>query len=115
MEMHVEPLGEAITKVTLIGRLDMAGAAQIDLKFSVIAGSEKKILVDMSQVDYLASIGIRTLVTGARTAKLKKGKMVLLNLQPNVENVLRISGVVAVLPVFQDLQQACNALASGEN
>lgn len=60
MEMHVEPLGEAITKVTLIGRLDMAGATQIDLKFSVIAGSEKKILVDMSQVDYLASIGIRT-------------------------------------------------------
>ena len=112
MEMHVEPLDNTITKVTLIGRLDILGTSKIDLKFSAIAGGEKKILVDMSQVDYLASIGIRTLLMGAKTVKHKNGKMVLLNLQPNVAKVLQVSGLDGVIPCFQDLQQACDALTN---
>ena len=115
MEMHIEPLDNGITKVTLVGRLDIIGTSQIDIRFSAVAGGEKKILVDMSQVDYLASIGIRTLLTGAKTVKHKHGKMVLFNLQPEVAKVLQVSGLDGVIPSFQDLQQACDALTQGEN
>ena len=115
MEIHTEPFDVAFTIVTLVGRLDITGALQIDRKFSVIAGSEKKILVDMSQVGYIASIGIRILLTGAKTAKLKKGKMVFFNLQPNVENVLKTTGLLEVLPNFQNFKEACDALANAEN
>ena len=110
MEIHVDALDQGITKITLIGRLDILGVSKIDLKFSAVTGSEKKILVDMGKVEYLASIGIRTLLTGAKTVKMKQGKMVLVNLQPEVSKVLELTGLKEVIPMYVDFQQGCEAL-----
>lgn len=110
MEMTVEQLGDGIKKVQLVGDLDIVGTGKIDLAFSALAGSTDKILIDLSGLEFLASIGIRTLVLGAQVVNRRGGKMVASNAQPMVEKVLRTSGIVQLIPIFNDDASALAAL-----
>ena len=102
MNLEVADLGNGITKVTLSGRLDVEGALKIDDEFNAITEREKKVLVDLSAVTFIASLGIRTLIMGAKATANNGGKMVLLDPQPNVEKVLRTSRVDTVIPITHD-------------
>ena len=110
MNLDVTELENGITKVTLSGRLDVQGALKIDSEFNSIVQDKKRVVVDLSDVEFLASLGIRTLVTGAKATANNGGKMVLLNPQSNVERVLRTSGVDTVIPILEDLKRIDNVL-----
>ncbi len=77
MELTTTDLDNGVTKVLLSGRMDIEGATAVDLRFSVLAGSKKKLLVDLSQVSFMASLGIRTLMMAAKAMANKGCKMVL--------------------------------------
>jgi anti-anti-sigma regulatory factor len=49
-------------KVMLVGRLDIAGAEVVALPLATLAGGKTNIIVDMSGVTFVSSIGIRQLV-----------------------------------------------------
>ena len=66
-----------ITKVVLNGRMDIQGAAAIDLKMNVVAGTAKKLLIDMQQVEFIGSMGLRSLVLPAQAVSRRGGKVVL--------------------------------------
>ena len=106
MELTTTDLDNGVTKVLLSGRMDIEGATAVDLRFSVLAGSKKKLLVDLSNVSFMASLGIRTLMMSAKAMANKGGKMVLLSPQPNVEKVLETTGVNTVIPVVRDMAAA---------
>ncbi len=111
MEMRVEELEGSVTKVVLSGRLDTTGAGKIDLKFSTIAGARRAIVVDMSGVTFLASLGIRVLLVGAKAASSKGGKLVLLSPDPNVVAVLKSARIDTLIPVLFDINEAIAAVA----
>ena len=102
MNLEVAELENGITKVTLSGRLDIEGALKIDSEFNAVAEEKKKVVVDLSDVTFIASLGIRTLILGAKAAANNGGKIVLLDPQPNVEKVLRTSRVDTVIPIAHD-------------
>ena len=102
MNLVVSELANGVTKVSLEGRLDVDGALKIDSEFNKIAEERKKLLVDLSNVPFIASLGIRTLITGAKATANNGGKLVLLNPQSNVEKVLRTSHIDTVLPIISD-------------
>ena len=102
MQLNVASIENGVTKVSLSGRLDVEGALKIDNEFTEIATQNKNVLVDLSDVPFIASLGIRTLVVGAKGAANNGGKMVLLNPQPNVEQVLRTTHVDTVMPIIHE-------------
>src|ERR1700761_8678787 len=102
MEMQVTPISEVSAKVVLTGRLDLAGSARIDLPFNAAAGSNRNLLVDMAGVTFVASIGIRTLGLGAKTVQRRGGRLLLISPQPEVEQVLEMTGVLDLLPIVRD-------------
>src|ERR1700676_1450706 len=110
MALATEELAGGITKVILDGRLDIEGAAAVDLPMNVIAGSRKAVLVDMQNVSFLGSMGLRALVAPARAIKSRGGKVVLFGPNESVEKVLKTSGTDSLIPVHHDLQSALNAL-----
>jgi anti-anti-sigma factor len=110
MPISIEELTGGITRVVLDGRLDIAGAAAVDLQMNVIAGSRKSVLVDLQKVTFLGSMGLRSLVAPARTIKSRGGKMVLFGPSEMVENVLKTSGIDSVIPIHHELQSALAAL-----
>jgi anti-anti-sigma factor len=111
MDISFEQLSDGIKLVKLAGRLDMMGAQSIDLKFtSGVATADAGVVVDLSGVSFLASLGIRTLISPAKALKARGGRMVLLNPQPLVVEVLKVSGLLGILPVYTELSEAVAAL-----
>ena len=106
ISVDIVDLDNGITNVLVSGRMDVQGALAVDKKFSTIADEKKKVVIDLSQVTFLASLGIRTLIMSCKTLASKGGDMVLLNPQPNVEKVLRTSGVDTVIQIVRDMNAA---------
>ena len=102
MEMHVEEPDGDINRVRLVGRMDYAGATEIDARFMELAGREKFLLVDLSQVNFLASMGIRTLIMAAKSLNQRGGKMILFSPEMMVAKVLKTSGTDILIPVYYD-------------
>jgi anti-anti-sigma factor len=103
MKLDVADMENGITKVSLSGRLDIEGALKVDDEFKKITEEKKNLVVDLSEVTFIASLGIRTLIIGAKVTANNGGKMVLLNPQPHVEKVLRTTHVDTVMPIIHDL------------
>ena len=102
MRMEQVELPNGILKIKLQGSLDIAGASEIEMPFSVISGSRKKVIVDLGQVTFLASIGIRVLVKAARAIANKGGRFVIFNATGEARKVLRTTGIDAIIPVVAD-------------
>jgi anti-anti-sigma factor len=68
------------------------------------------VLIDMSEVTFLASIGIRTLVINAKAQKTRGGAFVLYRPTALVEEVLRSAGIDTIIPIAHDMEGARKAL-----
>ena len=116
MELTTEQLPDGVEKIALAGRMDSAGTQEIDLRFTALTATRAAlIVVDLSQVSFLASIGIRSLLLSARALSRRGGRMVLASPQPRVEEVLKVAGIDTLISIYADVGSACVALktASG--
>ena len=99
-----------VRTIRLKGRMDLEAATAIDLKFTSLTTSERFfIVVDLSDVAFMASMGLATLVRAARAARLRRGNLVLLNPVPAVLQVLRSTRIDEMLAVYTDLDAARTA------
>lgn len=112
MDMQVVEIAQGVVRVILKGRLDIPGAAKIEMGFNVLAGSNRGIVVDMSDVTFVASLGIRVLVLGAKALQRRGGALVLLNPLPDVEAVLETTGITDLLPILHDEAAAIAAVTA---
>lgn len=110
MTISTESMEGGITRVLLDGRLDIQGAAAIDLKMNVLAGSSKFLLIDLRNVSFLGSMGLRSIVVPAQAVRRRGGKVALFGPVPMVDEVLRASNIHEVIPIFHDLDAAVGAL-----
>jgi stage II sporulation protein AA (anti-sigma F factor antagonist) len=106
IELNFETKANAITYIELIGSLDTLGAQAVDIKFNAIAGGHDLIIVDFEKVDYLSSMGIRTVITGAKAVHRRNGKMVIVNPNFDVNKVLTESGVDTLIPIVKTSEEA---------
>ena len=110
MPISTEELEGGITRVMLDGRLDIEGAAAVDLPMNVIAGSKRAVIVDLQKVSFLGSMGLRALVAPARAIKGRGGKVVIFGPNEMVEKVLKASGIDTIIPIHHDIQTAMDAV-----
>lgn len=113
MRLATEELEGNILRVSLAGRMDISGIDAIGVPFAALAATDnRRVIVDLSGVDFLASIGIRAILQNARAHRMRGGAMVLLAPRPLIEEVLQAAGVSNVVPIAPDLESARAALAS---
>jgi anti-sigma B factor antagonist len=93
-------------KVVLVGKLDIAGADVVALPLATLAGGKTSIIVDMSGVTFVASIGIRHLVLASKAISRRGGKLVLVNPTGMVRDVLVTSGLADLLPIVATESEA---------
>ena len=113
MKMETEQLEDGVTKVSLFGRMDIAGMEAVALPLtSATAVDRRQVIMDLSGVDFIASIGVRAILQNARALKLRGGSMVLMGPGELVAQVLDSAGVAHVVRILPDLAAARAALAS---
>lgn len=104
-----------VSWVALHGRLDTPGVDAIDTRFTAsVVASGRNAVVDLTQVAFVSSMGIRLLLTAARALGLKKARLVLLGAQPIVRETLEHVGLSDVLPVADNEAQALAILLDRE-
>lgn len=106
-ESAVLPGAGNVTVLTLNGRLDVEGTQEIEQKFAFATTVKAaNLVVDLSGVSFLASIGIRLLITSARGQSSRGGKLVLAAPQPLVHKVIETAGIDQLITVFADVEAA---------
>lgn len=92
MELKVILADEKISHIALIGRMDHAGVSAVEPKFlAATASRQKPTLVDMSEVTFVVSLGIRMLLGAAKSLEANGVKLALVNTQPLVAETLRLA------------------------
>ena len=87
---------------TLRGRLDgTTSAATEQALLALLDEDEVTLDVQLSELDYVSSAGLRILLVVAKAAKARKGKLVLHAPKPAIFEVFKISGfdrIIAIAP-----------------
>jgi anti-anti-sigma factor len=113
MELNYSELENKVNLIKLIGILDVQGVDAIGTKFAgYSSGDNSRVLVDLAEVEFLTSIGIRLLVTTAKSVASRGGKLVLLNPNENVKGVLEMTGIMDIIPIHNSLQEAVADLSA---
>lgn len=107
MEIIVTEVKPNAKCLQLNGRLDHKGSGEIELRFTALtATNSDHIAVDMAGVDFIASIGMRLLLSCAKAKAARGGRMVLFGLQPLVLEALASAGIDTLIPIHADQSAA---------
>lgn len=110
MELKVEELTGGATRAVLHGRFDTTGAIAIELPFNTLANEREALVVDLSNVTFMSSYGIRVLLRAAKIAKSKDARLVIVCPETPVCKVLITAGTSDIIPVYPTLAAATAAL-----
>jgi anti-anti-sigma factor len=107
MQLQLEDAGTGVLNVSLQGRLDTPGVDQIETRLTAhLVPCGARAIVDLSQVAFVASGGIRMFITIARALDRRGGKLVLYGAQPLVAQVLKTTSLNDIVPVRVDAAAA---------
>ena len=110
MQVAIDDAG-SIAMVRLSGKLDISGAEAVAMPLATLSGAKSGLVIDLSEVTSLASIGIRYLLSSARTLARRGGRLVLLNPNDLVTDVLVNAGVGDFMPIARSESEARAAAA----
>jgi anti-anti-sigma factor len=114
MSISYDDVGENLRRVVISGRLDTPGTNSVASQLVELTAAPKKgVVVDLSAVNFLASIGIRALITSAKAVEQRGGKMALVVREGStVVMSLQATGVDELIPVFNDAVDAEKAVVA---
>jgi anti-anti-sigma factor len=92
--------------VHLEGRLNNDTVASLDEPLSKIVDSPATVVVfDLARLEYISSLGLRSILRIQRVMAERSGKALLVNPQPQVQKVLEIINAVDLSAVFTSIQE----------
>ncbi len=113
MKLEMKASDEEVTYLCLQGRLDLEGTEEIESRFSLTAtSSTRPVVVDVSEVSFLASLGMRMFVTAAKSLRSKGLALVLLAPNEVVRDALEVTGLSQLLQIADD-EAAARRLVQG--
>jgi anti-anti-sigma factor len=97
--------------VTAQGRMDAASAPALEAELKALLDQgETRIVVDMAQVSYIASSGLKVLLATLRQVRQRQGRLILCNIQPKVASILEMIGFDQVFSIAPNLATASSLL-----
>ena len=111
MKIEINESPDGLRRVTLAGRLDTPAVLDIEPRFvtGLVPGG-KSAIVDLSQVEFISSMGIRMFLSVARTLQDKQARLVFYAPQQRVNEVLESTSFRKLVPVCaNDAEAAARA------
>ena len=103
-----EDTGEDLRRIVIAGRLDTPGTNEISASLHELAAAPRRaVIVDLSAVQFAASIAIGQLIAAAQEVKARGGHMVLLaSGTSSVMMTLKMGAIDRIIPVYQYMHEA---------
>lgn len=105
-----------VTIVDLDGQIRI-GETNINLHKTVhelVDGGERKVLLNLANVNHIDSSGLGELVAGHATLEKNEGEMKLLNLTERVSELMMITKLLTVFDVFDNEADAVASFSDGK-
>jgi anti-anti-sigma factor len=107
MSVWHRQLADDIYLVAISGRLDQEQTPELEQRFQeLIVRGHIRLVVDLSEVTYINSGGLRSLVTAWRQTGHLGGSLVLCGLSPRLGQLFAMVGFDKVFPIVQDWREA---------
>ena len=99
------------TIVSVVGTIDALTSEKVTKGLEIqIKNGEKYIIVDLGQVEFMSSAGLRVILGALKQTRQQGGDLCLAAAQPGVERVLKMSGFVNILKSFDSVEEAAAEL-----
>ena len=107
MELETQDIDDDTRVIRIHGRLDAPGVDRLEARFNaaVVVGGHHA-LVDLSRVDFIASLGLRLFIVAVRAAAYKGRQIAFFGAQPAVRQVLEHAAFERIAPLAPDLAGA---------
>jgi anti-anti-sigma factor len=98
-------------KISAVEVYDADRTAEINLLYlALIRGGINRIIVDFTDLTFIDSRGITTLITAAKLIREKKGDIVLINIPEQIETIFRPVNLLRFIRGFPSLSEAIHYL-----
>ncbi len=96
--------------ISLRGRLDAVTTPVLDRDLAeLMAGGEKFVVLNLRDLDYISSAGLRSILAATKRLREKQGRLHLASLKNVVREVFDISGFSSIIPVFETVDGAISS------
>jgi anti-sigma B factor antagonist len=97
--------------LALSGKLDATTAKTFeDRILGVINSGTQRLVVDLSQLDYVSSSGLRVFLLTAKRLQPTDGKLVLCGLRDHIRQVFDLAGFSSILFIYGSRDEAIKSL-----
>lgn len=94
-----ESRNEGIIQLNVSGRVDFSTSSELQERILQAFQKGRTVVVDLREVDYMSSAGLRALLLGQKTASSKGGSLRLVHVQPSVQEVFNVTGFADILTI----------------
>jgi anti-anti-sigma factor len=95
--------------ISVKGRIDAVTAPDFEKSLSEwISQGESNMIVNLSDLEYISSAGLRSILAIAKVLKAKGGKIIFACLKGTVKDVFKISGFGSIFQIFDTEEEALN-------
>lgn len=101
-----------VNVVKLTGDLDGSNAPNVQAQIMPLAIANVKMILDMSEVSYMSSAGLRMLLVMYRTINSKSGKVVLVGLSEDIRDTMSMTGFLDFFTYLETLDDGLKNLSS---
>ena len=100
---EVEIAAERVTDVLVLspqGRLDSNNSPRLEERALLeIGGGTKRLVIDLSAIDYISSAGLRAFLAVAKKLKDPPARLVLCGMAPSVRQIFDLAGFTAIFVI----------------
>ena len=108
ISVRIHPLREnGNQRVEVGGRLDTHTYGELDDRLTlVLAAKVQSLVLDLAQLDYISSAGVRSIFRARKLLSARSGTLVIANAQPQVQKVFDIVKAVPLSEIFRSVEEA---------
>jgi anti-sigma B factor antagonist len=111
LEINVETV-QQVSVIRLIGEIDAATAVTVQETVLPLSVPDASLILEMTQVAYMSSAGLRMLLSVYRTISAKQGKVILVGLSSELTDTMSMTGFLSYFTVHGTLDEGLQAFAS---
>ena len=98
---------DGVTVLTLTGDIDLHRSVEMrERMLEVMSEKPKTTVINLSQVDFMDSSGLATLVEAMQLSRRFGGQLKLVGVQQRVRSILEISRLDSIFPIFESEAEA---------
>ena len=107
LTIRIDPPTADSQRVALGGRLDTHTYADLDHQLApVLTSSTPSLVLDLADLEYISSAGIRSIFRARKALSARGGKVVVVNPQPQIQKVFDVVKAVPMNEIFSSIAEA---------